>query len=172
MSLNRIPLVSGLLLIAFIFQEAFVNRVHFFLGGFAFYLAFSIAWILREDRSTAVLVGFISGLIADLSPTLEAPFGLWMLVMTGFAFILTTYVRGSLDPNLSPLTLSVVTAAGSAVALILFVVIGAILGEDVASIGALIREIIGNAIWSFVLSPLFIPLALKMHKLSRTARER
>ena len=172
MSLNRIPLVAGLLLIAFVIQEAFVNRINFFLGGFAFYLAFSIAWILKEDRSTAVLVGFISGLIADLSPTLEAPFGLWMLVMTGFAFILTTYVRGSLDPNLSPLTLSVVTAAASAVALILSLIFGAILGQDVAPPNAVIREISVNTFWSFLLSPLVIPFALKMHNLSLTARER
>jgi cell shape-determining protein MreD len=172
MSLSRIPLVAGPLIIAFVIQEAFVNRINFFLGGFAFYLAFSIAWILKEDRSTAVLVGFISGLIADLSPTLEAPFGLWMLVMTGFAFVLTTYVRGSLDPNLSPLTLSVVTAAASAVALILFLIFGAILGQDVAPPNAVIREISGNTFWSFLLSPFVIPFALKMHNLSLTARER
>ncbi len=172
MSLNRIPIVTGLLLAAFVVQEAFVNRINFFLGGFAFYLAFSIAWILKEERSTAVIVGFISGLIADLSPTLEAPFGLWMLVMTGFAFILTTYVRGSLDPRLSPLTLSLVTTAGSTVALILFVILGAILGQEFASVTALIREIFGNAIWTLVLSPLFIPVALKTHNLSLTARER
>lgn len=172
MSLNRAPLVLGFLLLAFVIQESLVNRVNFFIGGFAFYLAFSIVWILKEDRSTALLVGFISGLIADLSPTLEAPFGLWMLVMTGFAFILTNYVRGSLDPNLSPLTLSIVTATGSAVALILFVSFGAVLGQDVASINSLVSEIFGNTIWSFVLSPIFIPFALKLHHLSLTARER
>ena len=172
MSLNRIPLVTGLLLAAFLFQESLVNRIHFFLGGFAFYLAFSIVWILKEDRSTAVLAGFISGLIADLSPTLEAPFGLWTFVMTGFAFILTTYVRGTLDQNLSPLALSVVTAAGSAIALTLFLIFGAILGQEVASISSLLLEIFGNTVWSLVLSPLFIPITLKMHNLSLTARER
>ena len=172
MSLNRIPKVIGLLLVAFLIQEALVNRIHFFLGGFAFYLAFSIVWILKEDRSTAVLVGFISGLIADLSPTLEAPFGLWIFVMTGFSFVLTTYVRGTLDRNLSPLALSVVTALGSSVALLFFVIFGAILGQEVASVSALILELFGNAIWCLVLSPLFIPISLKMHRLSLTARER
>jgi hypothetical protein len=33
-------------------------------------------------------------------------------------------------------------------------------------------EIFGNTVWSLVLSPLFIPIALKMHNLSLTARER
>jgi hypothetical protein len=92
--------------------------------------------------------------------------------MTGFAFILTTYVRGTLDQNLSPLPLSVVTAASSAVALTLFLLFGAILGQEVASLSSLMLEIFGNTIWSLVLSPLFIPIALKMHRISLTARER
>jgi rod shape-determining protein MreD len=129
-------------------------------------------WILNEDRSTAVLAGFISGLIADLSPTLEAPFGLWTFVMTGFAFILTTYIRGTLNQNLTPLAFSVVTAASSAVALTLFLLFGAILGQEVASLSSLMLEIFGNTIWSLVLSPLFIPIALKMYRLSLTARGR
>ena len=141
MSLNRIPLVTGLLLVTFQIQESLINRIHFFLGGFAFYLAFSIVWILKEDRSTAILMGFISGLIADLSPTLEAPFGLWTFVMTGFAFVLTTYVRGTLDQNLSPLALSVVTATGSAIALTLFLIFGAILGQEVASLSSLLWDL-------------------------------
>ena len=172
MSINRVPISSGLLLLIFLFQEAFVNRINFFLGGFALYLAFAIAWILREERSSAVLIGFLAGLIADLSPTLEAPFGLWTFTMTGLAFLIVTYVRGSLDSNLSPLTLSVVTTIFSTFAIALFVIFGAILGQDVPSFSVVARELIGNALWSFVLAPLYIPLAIRSHKLSLSARER
>lgn len=172
MSLNRLSISTGLLLLAFLTQEALVNRINFFIGGFAFYLAFSIAWILREERSSAILIGFIAGLIADLSPTLEAPFGLWTFTMTGLAFLISTYVRGSLDSTLSPLTLSVVTTTISSLALTLFILFGAILGQDIPTLSALFRELTGNALWSFVLAPIYIPVAIKTHKLSLTARER
>ena len=161
-----------MLFVVFLIQEAFVNRINFFLGGFALYLAFSIAWILRGERSSAILIGFLAGLIADLSPTLEAPFGLWTFTMTGLAFLIATYVRGSLDSTLSPLTLSVVTTVLSSFALMLFIIFGAILGQDVPSISALARELVGNALWSFVLAPIYIPAAIKTHHLSLTARER
>lgn len=172
MNINRLPLVTGLMLVAFLFQEAVINRVNFFLGGFAFYLAFAVAWIIREERTTAILVGFIAGFIADLSPTLEAPFGLWTFVLTGTAFVLSNYVRGALDLNLSPLMLSFVTATTATVSLGLFVLFGAILGEDIASLSVLFRELLGNALWTFILAPLYIPVAAGAQKLSLTARDR
>ena len=172
MSINRVPISAGLLLLVFLFQETFVNRINFYLGGFALYLAFAIAWILREERSSAVLIGFLAGLIADLSPTLEAPFGLWTFTMTGLAYLIVTYVRGSLDSNMSPLTLSIVTTIFCSTALMLFVIFGAILGQDLPSLSVLARELIGNALWSFVLAPLYIPIAIRTHKLSLSARER
>lgn len=172
MSINRVPISAGLLLLVFLFQETFVNRINFYLGGFALYLAFAIAWILREERSSAVLIGFLAGLIADLSPTLEAPFGLWTFTMTGLAFLIVTYVLGSLDSNMSPLTLSIVTTIFCSIALMLFVIFGAILGQDLPSLSVLARELIGNALWSLVLAPLYIPIAIRTHKLSLSARER
>jgi rod shape-determining protein MreD len=172
MSINRVPISAGLLFLVFLFQEAFVNRINFYLGGFTLYLAFAIAWILREERSSAVLIGFLAGLIADLSPTLEAPFGLWTFTMTGLAFLIVTYVLGSLDSNMSPLTLSIVTTIFCSIALMLFVIFGAILGQDLPSLSVLARELIGNALWSFVLAPLYIPIAIRTHKLSLSARER
>jgi len=172
MSINRVPISAGLLLLVFLFQETFVNRINFYLGGFALYLAFAIAWILREERSSAVLIGFLAGLIADLSPTLEAPFGLWTFTMTGLAFLIVTYVLGSLDSNMSPLTLSIVTTIFCSIALMLFVIFGAILGQDLPSLSVLARELIGNALWSFVLAPLYIPIAIRTHTLSFCALER
>lgn len=172
MSINRLPISAGLLLVVFFIQEAFVNSINFFIGGFALYLAFSIAWILREERSSAILIGFLAGFIADLSPTLEAPFGLWTFTMTGLAFLTSTYVRGSLDSNLSPLTLSVVTTILSSIAIIFFILFGAILGQDLPSSSTVARELTGNALWSFVLAPIYIPVAVKTHELSLTAREK
>ncbi len=92
--------------------------------------------------------------------------------MTGLAFLIVTYVLGSLDSNMSPLTLSIVTTIFCSIALMLFVIFGAILGQDLPSLSVLAKELIGNALWSFVLAPLYIPIAIRTHKLSLSARER
>ena len=169
---SRLPSIGGLLMALFIVQEAFINRINFFIGGFSLYLAFVIAWVMKEERTTAMLIGFLAGLIADLSPTLEAPFGLWTFTLTGFTYFLVTSIRGSLDAELSPLTMTTVTTVASSVALTLFLLFGAILGQDLATLSVVIREIGGNAMWSLILAPLYIPVALSFRKISLTAREK
>ena len=172
MRLSRLPLVIGVLLAIFIVQEAFVNRIDFYLGGFSLYLVFVVAWVINEEPENAMLIGFFAGLIADLSPTLEAPFGLWTFVLTGFCFLLVTIIRGNLEPQISPIQMSLVTSLSATFLLILFVTLGAILGQDVASASVLIREIFGNWLWSLILAPIYIPMTQRIHKLSLTARER
>ena len=70
----------------FLLQEAIFNRINFLVGGFSLYLAFFMAWIMQDERNSAVATGFIDGLIADLSPTLEAPFGLWTFILTSMSY--------------------------------------------------------------------------------------
>ena len=172
MNVMRIPYILITLLGVFIFQESLLNRVNFLIGGFSIYIVFVIAWTLQEEPSNAMLIGFFAGFIADFSPTLESPFGLWTLILTGFCYFLATTVRGNLDPQISPLQMTLVTASSSAVLLILFISIGAILGQELSSISILLSEIIGNTLWSLVLAPIYIPMTIKFHQLSLTARER
>jgi len=172
MNVMRIPYILITLLGVFIFQESLLNRVNFLIGGFSIYLVFVIAWTLQEEPSNAMLIGFFAGFIADFSPTLESPFGLWTLILTGFCYFLATTVRGNLDPQISPLQMTLVTASSSAVLLMLFISIGAILGQELSSISILLSEIIGNTLWSLVLAPIYIPMTIKFHQLSLTARER
>jgi len=172
MRLSRLPLVVGVLLSIFILQEAFINRIDFYLGGFSLYLVFVVAWVINEEPENAMLIGFFAGLIADLSPTLEAPFGLWTFVLTGFCYLLVSTIRGNLEPQISPIQMSLVTSLSATFLLILFVIFGAILGQDVASAIVLIKELTGNLLWSMVLAPIYIPMTLKIHKISLTARER
>jgi rod shape-determining protein MreD len=154
----------------FLLQEALLNRVNFLVGGFSLYLAFFMAWIMQDKRNSAVATGFIAGFILDLSPTLEAPFGLWTLVLTGMSYILATNVRAALDSELSPVVMTMVTVLGSSVALILFLLFGAILGQDVGS-GAYVTQVIfGNAMWSLLLSPLYVPITVALYRATLTAR--
>jgi cell shape-determining protein MreD len=156
----------------FLLQEAILNRINFLVGGFSLYLAFFMAWIMQDERNSAVATGFIAGLILDLSPTLEAPFGLWTLVLTGMSYIFATNVRAALDSELSPVVMTIVTVLGSSVALILFLLFGAILGQDVGSVLYVTQVIFGNAMWSLLLSPLYVPITVALYRTTLTARNR
>ena len=172
MTLNRLPAIFGIFFFMFLLQEAILNRVNFLVGGFSLYLAFFMAWIMQDERNSAVATGFIAGFILDLSPTLEAPFGLWTLVLTGMSYILATNVRAALDSELSPVVMTMVTVLGSSVALILFLLFGAILGQDVGS-GAYVTQVIfGNAMWSLLLSPLYVPITVALYRATLSARNR
>ena len=172
MTLNRLPAIFGTFFIMFLLQEAIFNRINFLVGGFSLYLAFFMAWIMQDERNSAVATGFIAGFILDLSPTLEAPFGLWTLVLTGMSYILATNVRAALDSELSPVVMTLVTVLGSSVALILFLLFGAILGQDVGSGIYVTQVIFGNAMWSLLLSPLYVPITVALYRATLTARNR
>jgi cell shape-determining protein MreD len=131
-----------------------------------------MAWIMQDERNSAVTTGFIAGFILDLSPTLEAPFGLWTLVLTGMSYILATNVRAALDSELSPVVMTAVTVFGSSIALILFLLFGTILGQDVGSGAYVAQEIIGNALWALLLSPIYIPVTIALYRGTLTARNR
>lgn len=172
MEINRLPKVLLIFLSLFLLQEAVINQINFLVAGFSLYLAFFMAWIIQDQRNSAVVTGFIAGLILDLSPTLEAPFGLWTLVLTGMSYILATNVRAALDSELSPVVMTLVTVLGSSVALILFLLFGAILGQDVGSGIYVTQVIFGNAMWSLLLSPLYVPITIALYRATLTARNR
>mgnify|MGYP003336849121 CR=1 FL=1 len=172
MSLNRIPIVASIFFFIFLIQEAFINRINFAIGGFTLYLAFFVAWIINEGRGAALIIGFIAGLIADLSPTLEAPFGLWTFVLTAMGYLFSVNLKGTLDLMDSPLTRTMWTVLGTSAALISFALCGAILGNQFGTLGSIFRELLGNAFWTFILSPLFIPATRGLQRLSLTARDR
>jgi hypothetical protein len=65
-----------------------------------------------------------------------------------------------------------VTVIGSASALILFLVTGAILGQDLGSATFVTREIGGHGLWTLLLSPIYIPLTIAAYRLTLTARNR
>jgi rod shape-determining protein MreD len=172
MNLNRVPIVAGTFGFLFVLQEALLNHISFLVGGFSLYLAFFIAWVMQEERNSAIVSGFIAGFIADLSPTLEAPFGLWTFVLTVISFLITNNVRAALDTELSPIIMSLVVVFGSLAALVMFLISGAILGQDVGSAQYVVRELLGNSIWAFLLSPVYAPLAVKIYRGTLTSRER
>ncbi len=172
MNANRVLASTAFLFTIFILQEAVINQINFPISGFSLYLAITVAWIALDNRSGALLLGFIAGIWADLSPSASSPFGQWTLVLTLSAYLISHNSDGFRDLEIRPLTLLGITCVGVCIALILFILISAILGEDVGSITHIAREIIGNAIWSALLSPIYLPLVTRIHRASLTSRDR
>jgi rod shape-determining protein MreD len=167
MTINRVPGIVAVFSLMFLLQEALINRVTFFIGGFSLYLAFFIVWVMQEERGSAVATGFIAGFIADLSPTLEAPFGLWSFVFTVVAYLIANNVRSALDSDLSW-----VAVFGSVTASGMFLISGAILGQEVGSASYVLKELLGNALWTLLLSPIYAPISIKLYRATLTARNR
>jgi rod shape-determining protein MreD len=172
MPIKRLSTVFAIFFLVFIVQESFINRINFFIGGFSLFLAFFVAWALHEEKSAAISLGFIAGFVADLSPTIESPFGLWTFLLTIMAFIISTRVRPALNTVLSPITIAILASMGSSIILLLYLLISAILGQEVGSITYVSKEILGHGLWSLILAPIYAPLVSKLQRVSLTARDR
>ncbi|MFM8751660.1 MAG: hypothetical protein ACKOEB_00475, partial [Actinomycetota bacterium] len=93
-------------------------------------------------------------------------------ILTAMSYVLATNLRAALDAELSPVAMSVVTVIGSSIALLSFIICGAILGQDVGSVTYVVQEILGNALWALLLSPLYVPVAIGTYRATLTARNR
>lgn len=172
MKANRVIAGAAFLFAILILQEAVINQINFPVSGFSLFLAITVAWVSLDNRTGALLLGFIAGIWADLSPSTSSPFGVWALVLTLSAYLISHNSDGFRDLEIRPLALLGITCVGVCLALILFIVISAILGRDVGSLANIAQGIIGNAIWSVLLSPLYLPIITRIHRASLTSRDR
>ena len=69
MSWIRAGINAIFLFLVFIIQEAAIAKIKFPITGFSFYLAVLLGLMALEEKFGAIILGFIGGLILDLSPT-------------------------------------------------------------------------------------------------------
>jgi rod shape-determining protein MreD len=169
---TRIVSIAGFLLLVFVIQEGAIARINFPIAGFSLYIAALIGLISLEDRSGAVIIGFMGGLILDLSPSIDAPFGQWALVMTAIGYIFASNRESIGDFAARPGSLVVFVAVGASLSLALFALVGLLLGENNGSINRILLIIAGNAFWTVLFSPVILPPLAKFRNASLTSRER
>ena len=172
MTFSRVSLTVSLFIGLFLIQETIVNQIHFFIGGFSLYLAAALAWISMENRNGSIISGFIAGLILDLSPTIDSPFGQWTLILTIVGYIVSVNREGMGDFETRPLTLAFIIAGATTLTLILFLIATSILGESNTTFQASMRELLGNFLWTLFLSPIYVPLMNRFHHLTQSSRDR
>jgi rod shape-determining protein MreD len=168
----RIALNASLLFIAIIIQESVISRIHLPITGFSLYLAIIVSMVLLENRIGAVILGFLGGIILDLSPSSQSPFGQWALVLTLVAYVIAVNSE-SVDEIISrPVGLGLFVAAGTALSLALYVILGALLGESNGSFGRDVIVIVGNFFWTMLFAPFFMPILIVIRDVTVGARER
>jgi len=172
MSGLRVLNTSIFLFVVFLIQETVIARIKFPIDGFSLYLAVLMVLLSLEDRSGSIVFGFIGGLIMDLSIAADSPFGQWALILTliGYLFSLNKETIG--DFTQSPIVFVAFISLASAFALVLYLVIGALLGQNNGTLTHLISIVFANSLWSFFLVPLFLPLIVKTRTALLSNRER
>lgn len=153
-------------------QEAAISRISFPITGFSLFLAVLIGLMALEDRSGAIALGFIGGLIMDLSPTANTPFGQWALVLTLVGYVIGSNRESIGDFTTRPGAFVLFVALATALTLLLSIIMGALIGDQAGSLGRNIIVVLGNTLWTFLFAPLFLPALTLLRNTTLTSRER
>jgi rod shape-determining protein MreD len=156
----------------FIIQEVIIARVNFPFSGFSLYLAALMIVLALEDRTGSLVFGFTGGLIMDLSTSADTPFGQWALVLTivGYLFSVNRETVG--DFTQTPLTFVLFVTAAVSLSLATFLGIGLMLGQNNGGLFHNTGLIFINSLWTFLITPIFLPLIVRIRKLMLNNRER
>jgi rod shape-determining protein MreD len=172
MSGLRVFYTSIFLFLLFVIQEVIIARVNFPFSGFSLYLAVLMIVLALEDRTGSLVFGFTGGLIMDLSTSADTPFGQWALVMTiiGYLFAVNRETIG--DFTESPFTFVLFVTAAVSLSLVIFLIIGLMLGQNNGGLFHNTGLIFINSLWTFLITPIFLPLIVRIRKLMLDNRER
>ena len=172
MSPVRIVSTLGFFFVLFVIQESAISLIHFPISGFSLYLAIAISLIAFEDHNGALVTGFLAGIVLDLSPTSNAPFGQWALILTFIAFLFAINKDSISDLTSSPVTFVIFVAIGVSAALLMYLGFGALLGEQNGSLSHDGIVLAGNLLWTVIFTPMFLPALERAREYSLSARER
>ena len=172
MSGLRVLNTSLFLFVVFLIQETVISRIKFPIDGFSLYLAALMVLLSLEDRSGSIVFGFIGGLIMDLSIAADTPFGQWALILTLIGYLLSLNKESIGDFTQSPFVFVTFISMASAFALVVYLVIGALLGQNNGTLSHLISIVFANSLWTFLITPLFLPLIITTRTALLSNRER
>ena len=171
MSQLRLLNTSLFLLITFFIQESLISRINFPWHSFSLYIAVLLILLSFEDRTGSLVFGFIGGLILDLAPSADTPFGQWALVMTFMGYLFSVNRETIGDFTDRPLAFVSFISAASAISFITFLFLGLLLGQENGGFGFNIGVIAANSLWCFFVTPLFLPLIIRARKFLLTTRD-
>ena len=163
---------SIFLFVIFLIQETIVSRINFPLNGFSLYIAALMVVLSLEDRTGSLVFGFIGGVIMDLSIAADTPFGQWALVMTLMGYLFSINKESIGDYTETPVVFIAFISIASGLSLLIFAIVGTLLGEEMGGLVRNLGLIFANSLWTFLIIPLFLPLIIKMRRIMLTSREK
>jgi rod shape-determining protein MreD len=169
---SRAGFSALILLFFFIVQESAVSKINFPISGFSLYLCAVLGLMSLEDRFGAIALGFIGGLILDLSPSSDSAFGKWAFILTIVGYLFSRNRESIGDFTERPLAFVLFVTAGATITLTIFLLGGVILGENNGAFFINIRTIFGNAIWTLLFSSILLPGLIKLRRFTLTSRDR
>jgi len=172
LSWSRVGFSSVLLLFFFIVQEAAISKINFPIAGFSLYLCIILGLMALENRFGAIALGFIAGIIMDLSPSSDSPFGKWALILTIVGYLFSRNRESIGDFTERPLAFVLFVTAGATITLVIFLVVGLIMGENNGNALNNLQTVFGNGLWTLLFSSILLPIIVKLHALTLTSRER
>ena len=125
-----------------------------------------------EDRFGAIAHGFIGGIILDLSPSSDSPFGKWALILTLVGYLFSRNRESIGDFTQRPVAFILFVSAGVTATLAIFLILGIVFGENNGALLNNLQTIFGNGIWTLLFSSVLLPGLVKLREFTLTSRER
>jgi rod shape-determining protein MreD len=147
---------------AMLLQESLINRIDFLIGGLSLYLALLFSWLATEEKGEAFVSAFIAGILLDFSPSLDTPVGLWTFVLLVSAYLVSTYRESLGDLAERPMTAALYLLLATSGSILLYVILARVLGNSIPPLPTIFQEVLGNAIWTLLFSPIYFPLVARL----------
>ena len=172
MSGLRVLNTSIFLFVIFMIQELLIARINFPISGFSLYLAALMVVLALEDRSGSLVFGFIGGVILDFSPSADSPLGQWALVLTIIGYLYSINKESIGDFLDSPFLFLLFVSFATALSLSIYLIVGVMLGANNGGLLDNLLLIFANSVWTILITPLFLPIIIRVRKMLMSNRER
>jgi rod shape-determining protein MreD len=148
-------LVVVVVLTALLVQVTILNRLPLPIGRPDLLVVVVIAGALVGGPQRGAVIGFATGLAADLMPPADHLAG-----RLAFAYTVVGYLAGLLEDieERSVFTTILVVAIGAAVAVLVYAGLGALVADPRVTIHATAQGLLASVVYDVVLAPFVVPL--------------
>jgi len=158
---RQISLSAPIFLFIFLFQEAVVNQFKLPGGGFSLFAIFALVWAVISTPEIAAFTGFGAGILMDMSQSAGGPVGQWTLIMIIICYGVSYLGYGDINGN--PIGVVFFVVIANLLIGLLFLVSSALLGVTTGSFTQILFTLLGNSLWTLVLTPIVLPVFSFLH---------
>ncbi|CAB4708890.1 unannotated protein [freshwater metagenome] len=162
---RQLSLSAPIIFFVYLFQEAVVNQFKLPGGGFSLFMIFALLWAVISTPEIAALTGFAAGILMDMSQSSGGPVGQWTLIMILVCYGVSYLGYGDGNINGNPIGVIFFVVTANLGAKISFLISGILLGVATGSFSQILLTLVGNSIWTIVITPIVLPVFSYLHNL-------